>query len=146
MKGAFVSASPWLPYYPRLLRKLVLTSKYSTRSNNHNLPAKRCIAAGDRAYVVGTQDGGFPGMGFLIKGHMNGVWAHPIKLLDSYAFSFGGAAVPAAQNFTSGPGYVQMELPQTNGVTITCTEFSPEGIPLVLVGLALNNTSGQVVK
>ena len=59
---------------------------YPTRSTTENLAAKRYVTAGDRAYIVGTQDGNFPGMGFHISGHMNGVWAHPLKLLDSYAF------------------------------------------------------------
>jgi hypothetical protein len=48
-------------------------------------------------------------MGFHISGHMNSVWAHPLKLLDSYAFFLDGSAFPAATKFTSGPGFVQLE-------------------------------------
>ena len=33
---------------------------YPTRSTTENLAAKRYVATGDRAYVVGTQDGNFP--------------------------------------------------------------------------------------
>src|SRR5580704_14152867 len=55
---------------------------YPTRSTTENLAAKRYVTVGDRAYIVGTQDGSFPGMGFHISGHMNGVWAHPLKLLE----------------------------------------------------------------
>ena len=80
---------------------------YPTRSTTENLAAKRYVATGDRAYIVGTQDGSFPGMGFHITGHMNGVWAHPLKLLDSFAFFLDGVAFPAATKFTSGPGFVQ---------------------------------------
>jgi hypothetical protein len=57
-----------------------------TRSTTENFAAKRYVVTGDRAYVVGTQDENFPGMGFHISGDMNGVWAHPLKLLDSYVF------------------------------------------------------------
>jgi hypothetical protein len=35
---------------------------------------KRYVAAGDRAYVVGVQDGTFPPIGWHISGHMGGVW------------------------------------------------------------------------
>jgi hypothetical protein len=45
-----------------------------TRSTIENLAAER--------YVVGTQDANFHGMGFHISGDRNGVWAHPLKLLD----------------------------------------------------------------
>jgi hypothetical protein len=55
---------------------------HPTRSTTENLAAKRYVAAGDRTYIVGTQDGNFPGMGFHITDHVNGVWAHPLKLLD----------------------------------------------------------------
>jgi hypothetical protein len=55
-----------------------------TGSTTENLAAKRHVVIGDRAYVVGTQDRNFTRMGFRISGHVNGVWAHPVKLLDSY--------------------------------------------------------------
>ena len=53
-----------------------------TRSSSENLSIKRYVAAGDRAYEVGTLDGAFPKIGWHIKGDMNGLWAPPIKLLD----------------------------------------------------------------
>lgn len=40
--------------------------------------------AGDRAYLVGTQDGNFPDLGGHIPGEMGGLWAHPIKLIDGF--------------------------------------------------------------
>ncbi len=110
-----------------------------TRSTTENLAIKRYVTAGNRAYEVGTLDGAFPGMGFHIQGHMNGVWLHPIKLLDSYAVSINGTALPAANRFTSGAGYVQFNHPTTAGVTVTRTVFSPDGIPVVLIGLSLKN-------
>ena len=57
-----------------------------TRSSSDNLSIKRYVAAGDRAYEVGTLDGAFPQIGWHVKGAMNGLWAPPIKLLDSYRF------------------------------------------------------------
>jgi len=92
---------------------------------------------------VGTLDGAFPQIGSHVKGHMNGVWAHPIKLLDSYRFLIDGQPFPSVNKFTSGAGYVEFEYPETNGLQITRTVFAPDGIPAVLVGLSLRNASNQ---
>jgi hypothetical protein len=124
------------------------SSGYPTRSTTENLALKRYVVTGDRAYIVGTQDGGFPGMGFHIKGHMNGVWSHPLKLLDSYQFLLGGVALPPVQKFTSAPGFVRLDYPVTDGTSglqITRTEFSPDGLPVALIGLEIQNTTGQQV-
>ena len=110
-----------------------------TRSTTEKLNLKRYVAAGDRAYVIGSEDGRFPPMGWHIRGEMGGVWAHPIKLLDGYWFSVDGAWLPAATRFTSGAGYVQMNFPTTGGLDVTRTEFSPDGSPVTLTGLTLRN-------
>jgi hypothetical protein len=60
------------------------------RSTSENLGIKRYVTAGDRAYEVGTLDGAFPNIGWHVKGHMNGVWTPPVKLLDSYRFLING--------------------------------------------------------
>jgi len=121
-------------------------SGYPTRSTTENLALKRYVVTGDRAYIVGTQDGGFPAIGWHIKGHMGGVWSHPIKLLDSYRFLLGGTALPAVQKFTSAPGFVRLDYPVsgvTSGLQISRTEFSPDGLPVALIGLEIQNTTAQ---
>jgi glycogen debranching enzyme len=110
-----------------------------TRSTTEKLDLKRYVAAGDRAYVIGSEDGRFPPMGWHIRGEMGGVWAHPIKLLDGYWFSVDNTWLPAASRFTSGAGYVQMNFPNTAGLEVTRTEFSPDGSPVTLTGLTLRN-------
>lgn len=40
--------------------------------------------AGDRTYLIGTQDGNFPDMGQHVPGEMGGLWLHPIKLIDGF--------------------------------------------------------------
>ncbi len=50
---------------------------FPTRSSSENLSIKRYVAAGDRAYEVGTLDGAFPQIGWHVKGGMNGLWAPP---------------------------------------------------------------------
>src|SRR3954470_21067554 len=41
-------------------------------------------AAGDRSYLIGTQDGNFPDLGGHVPGEMGGLWTHPIKLIDGF--------------------------------------------------------------
>jgi hypothetical protein len=123
------------------------------RQTDENLNMKRYVAAGDRAYVVGVQDGSqVPavsldpnrGMGWHITGQMGGVWAHPIKLLHQFQFFLNGNLLPAATKFVSGEGYVLLELPTTNGLEISETQFAPDGLPVVLVGVQLRNSSPSV--
>src|SRR5215211_5531640 len=109
------------------------------RSTTEKLALKRYVAAGDRAYVIGSEDGRFPPMGWHIRGEMGGVWAHPIKLLDGYWFRLGDTWLPKASRFTTGAGYVQMRFPKTDGLEVTRTEFAPNSSPVVLVGLTLRN-------
>jgi glycogen debranching enzyme len=113
------------------------------RSSGDDLALKRYVAAGDRAYVIGSEDGGFPPMGWHTRGEMGGVWAHPIKLLDGYWFSLNGSWLPAAKRFASGPGYTRMSFPETNGFDVSATQFSPDGSPVVLHGLRIRNSSGR---
>ncbi len=42
------------------------------------------VTAGDRTYLIGTQDGNFPDMGEHVPGEMGGLWLHPVKLLDGF--------------------------------------------------------------
>jgi len=42
------------------------------------------VTAGDRAYLIGTQDGDFPDLGGHVRGEMGGLWLHPIKLIDGF--------------------------------------------------------------
>ena len=45
---------------------------------------KPYLTAGDRTYIVGTQNGDFPDLGSHVKGEMGGLWMVPIKLLDGF--------------------------------------------------------------
>lgn len=50
---------------------------------------KPYLTAGDRTYIVGTQDGNFLDLGSHIigshiKGEMGGLWMQPVKLLDGF--------------------------------------------------------------
>lgn len=112
-----------------------------TRSTETSLSEKRYVAAGDRAYVLGTAEGGFPPIGTQIEGEMGGVWVHPIKLLTGYWFTLNNEWLPPAVRFTSGAGFVRFELPSSDGLAITRSEFAPDGISAVLIGLTLHNVT-----
>jgi glycogen debranching enzyme len=53
----------------------------SDQGGNQNQPY---VTAGDRAYLIGTQDGNFPDLGSHVPGEMAGLWLHPIKLIDGF--------------------------------------------------------------
>ncbi|HEX4387811.1 MAG TPA: GH116 family glycosyl hydrolase [Steroidobacteraceae bacterium] len=53
----------------------------SNRGRNKQQPY---VTAGDRTYLIGTQDGNFPDMGQHVPGEMGGLWLPPIKLIDAF--------------------------------------------------------------
>ena len=115
------------------------TSLSPTLSVSSNLANRRYVAAGDRAYDLGSEDGLYPAMGFHTRGEMGGIWTPPIKLLDGIWFGINGQWIGPATSFTSGFGYVQMALPTTgnNRLNITRTDFVPDGRRAVEFGLTL---------
>lgn len=104
-------------------------------SVDDRLADRRYVVTGDRAYVVGTQDGRFPAMGWHTRGEMGGVWSPPLKLLDGIWFGIDGEWIGPAEEFTSGYGHARMDLPPHDGVEITRTDFAPDDRRAVLVGL-----------
>jgi hypothetical protein len=56
-------------------------SGISNDGKNQNEPYG---TAGDRSYLIGTQDGNFPDLGGHTTGEMGGLWVHPIKLIDGF--------------------------------------------------------------
>src|SRR6266480_977410 len=114
-------------------------SQSPTLSVSSNLTNRRYVAAGDRAYDLGSEDGRYPAMGFHTRGEMGGIWTPPIKLLDGIWFGINGQWIGPATSFTSGFGYAQMALPTTgsNRLKITRTDFAPDGRRAVEFGLTL---------
>jgi hypothetical protein len=107
------------------------------------LPERRFVAAGTEAYVVGVEDGTFPPIGWHTTGQMGGVWAPPIKLLDGLWFGVSGSWLDSATAYTSGPGFVRLAFPVTDGLQPTLTEFAPDGSRAVLFGLTLVPVNGS---
>lgn len=42
------------------------------------------VCAGNRAHIIGAQNGDFPDFGHHQENEMGGLWSHPIKLLDGF--------------------------------------------------------------
>ena len=53
-------------------------------SNQGRTRRQAYVTAGDRTYLIGTQDGNFPDMGQHVPGEMAGLWLPPIKLIDGF--------------------------------------------------------------
>src|SRR5919197_3620708 len=99
------------------------------------------LAAGDRAYLIGAQDGGFPDMGWHVVGEMGGLWAHPIKLLDGFWLQVDGAWLAGARRFIGGPFWNAHEYALPDGLQVTRRQFVPDGEPTVVVRYAFRSTT-----
>ncbi len=107
----------------------------STLSVTDRLEDRRYVATGTRAYIVGDESGRFPAMGWHIEGEMGGVWSPPLKLLDGIWFGINDKWIGRANRFTSAYGHVTMDLPGNENLSITRTDFVPDGKRAALFGL-----------
>ncbi|HEY6693704.1 MAG TPA: hypothetical protein VI006_12710, partial [Solirubrobacteraceae bacterium] len=108
-------------------------------STSDQLKTRRYVSAGDRAYVMGFQDGGFYAQGWHVTGEMGGVWSQPLKLVDGVWFGVDGQWLGPATKFTSGWGYTRMDFPDAAGLKVSRTDFAPNGRRAALFGLRLQN-------
>jgi hypothetical protein len=115
----------------------------TTLSVSDRLDDRRYVAAGERAYVVGSEVGDFPASGWHIRGEMGGIWTPPIKLVDGVWFALDGEWIGPATRFTSGWGYVAMDLPAPAGLELRRVEFVPDGRRAALIGLRLRSTGAE---
>jgi len=108
-------------------------------STTTRLADRREVAAGQRAYAEGFEDGRFYANGWHITGEMGGVWTPPLKLLDGIWFGIGDQWIGPATKFSSGWGYTRFDLPDTGGLQLQRTDFAADGRRAVLFGLQLTN-------
>jgi hypothetical protein len=111
-------------------------------STTDQLKTRRYVSAGDRAYVMGFEDGNFYAQGWHVTGEMGGVWTQPLKLVDGVWFSVDGSWLGPATKFTSGWGYTRMDFPTASGLKVSRTDFAPDGRRAALFGLQLRNPGG----
>ena len=114
-------------------------------SETSRLSDRRFVVTGDRAWALGTADGRYPAAGFHTRGEMGGFWLPNLKLLDGMWFGIGDSWIGPATQTTSGWGYVRADLPVTDGVSASRTDFVPDGVSGALVGLTLRSDRTQTI-
>lgn len=95
------------------------------------------LTAGDRAYAVGAQHGGFPDLGWHVPGEMGGVWAPPLKLLDGFWLRIDGHWLVTADCFAAGQLETRHEYSLEGGLRVVRTQFAPDGEPAIVVRFEL---------
>jgi hypothetical protein len=114
-------------------------------SETTRLADRRFVVTGDRAWALGTADGRYPASGFHTRGEMGGFWLPNLKLLDGIWFGINGDWIGPGTRTTSGWGYVRTDLPATNGVQASRTDFVPDGVSGALVGLSLRANRNRTI-
>lgn len=110
------------------------------------------ITPGDKAYIVGTQDGNFPDLGSHVEGEMGGLWMQPVKLLDGFwlrIFEAGKAPewLTDAREFINYPyGNRFVYAPVLSSIEAQRFQFCPQGKEGMVVQYQLKNTSAQTRK
>jgi hypothetical protein len=119
-------------------------------SNQGQTLNKPYLSAGDRTYIVGTQDGNFPDIGSHVKGEMGGLWLSPIKLLDGFwvkltdTDSGSSTWLKDAKEFINYPyGNKFLYSPALDGIQSERMQFCPQGKEGMVIKYIFKNTSGK---
>jgi glycogen debranching enzyme len=119
-------------------------------SNHGEHSTRPYVTAGDRAYLIGAQDGDFPDMGEHSPGEMGGLWVHPIKLIDGFwvevtdVATHAHVALSKSAEFINYPyGNLFRYAPVLDGLAIDRFQFSPDGQPGVIVRYTIRNTTAR---
>lgn len=107
------------------------------------------ITAGDKTYIIGTQDGDFPDLGGHVQGEMGGVWNLPMKLLDGYWLRIKDMGdevewLKNASTFTTFPDRSEFVYPAVFGkYPVKQIQFCPEGRNGMAVEYVIGNLSDK---
>jgi glycogen debranching enzyme len=119
-------------------------------SNHGRTNSRPYVTAGDRAYLIGTQDGKFPDLGEHLPGEMGGLWLHPIKLIDGFAAELTDeatnqhAALSESTEFINYPyGNLFKYDAVLDGVEIERFQFSPDRQPGLIVRYTIKNATDR---
>jgi alpha-L-rhamnosidase-like protein len=119
-------------------------------SNHGRNGGEPYVTAGDRAYLIGTQDGNFPDLGDHLPGEMGGLWVHPIKLIDGFwatvrdSVTGQAAALSKSTEFVNYPYGNRLRYgPVLDGLEIERLQFSPDGQAGVIVQYIFTNSADR---
>ncbi|PHN05248.1 hypothetical protein [Flavilitoribacter nigricans] len=106
------------------------------------------LTAGDQLYMVGHQDGGFPELSRQDPQESEGIWDHPIKLMDGFAASVywedESACLIKADTFVSYPfatKHLYTSLP--HGLAVQRFQFIPDRKEALVVEYNLSNSTNE---
>lgn len=109
------------------------------------------VAAGDRVYLIGHQNGTFPDLGWHVEGEMGGVWLHPIKLMDGFTASIesegGSFCLDKASSFTNYPfaNVHRFDNPES-GIEVERLQFVPDGKEGMTILFRIKNVDNSAKK
>jgi glycogen debranching enzyme len=112
------------------------------------------ICAGNRSYMVGHQNGGFPDFGHHVKDEMGGLWDHPIKLMDGFWLQISddaargkgeaeGEWLAEADSFHNFPYYNEHQYRlQGLQLEVVRRQFCPDDTEGFVIAYRIRDTSG----
>jgi hypothetical protein len=119
-------------------------------SNQGQNQAEPYVTAGDRTYLIGTQDGSFPDLGDHVPGEMGGLWLHPIKLIDGFwahvtdKATNQDVALSESTEFVNYPHGSRFRYgPVLDSMEVERFQFSPDGQPGLIVQYTFRNAAGR---
>lgn len=104
------------------------------------------LTAGERAYLIGTQDGAFPDTGWHVPGEMGGLWTHPIKLLDGFWLRVDGRWLERAAHYISGPFWSAHTYDLPDGLRVTRRQFAPDGEPAIVARYTFHSPVARTLR
>ena len=146
-----VRASPDPTVYPSPIPADHATPLRAGISNQGRNKDQPYVTAGDRAYLIGTQDGNFPDMGQHVPGEMGGLWLPPIKLVDGFWAQVADAETEEESvlaesteliNYPYGNRFRYGQV--LNNLDVDRFQFSPDGQQGLIVQYTFKNTSDRV--
>jgi glycogen debranching enzyme len=134
---------------------LPATNDYAARvlagiSNQGRNKQQPYVTAGDRTYLIGTQDGNFPDMGQHVPDEMGGLWLPPIKLMDGFEARI--AEVGTDEGILLAESAEMVAYPYGNrfrygrvldDIDVDRFQFSPDHQQGLIVQYRFNNTSDR---
>ena len=105
------------------------------------------LTAGDKAYIIGQQNGDFPDMGGHAPGEMGGVWNQRIKLLDGFWIKLvdeNGTAkwIDKATSYTTYPEGSSFRYEKAiDGITVDRFQFCPDETNGAVITYTLRNST-----
>jgi hypothetical protein len=119
-------------------------------SNHGRTKGEPYVTAGDRAYLIGTQDGNFPDMGDHVPGEMGGLWLHPIKLMDGFWAAVTDIVTNQEIALSDCPEFVTHPYgsrfrygPVLDRLDVERFQFSPDGHEGLIVQYTFKNTANR---